>query len=108
MVVDVGGASTLQQSLKAVCRNGLIAIVGILGGTADEKIPTLLDTLSACCIVRGVLLGTRKQFGQMNHFIETHEIRPIVDHRTFDLGSVKEAYAFLKEQMHFSKVGIRL
>lgn len=108
IVVDVGGASTLQQSLKAVRLNGVIALTGVLGEAPDGKVPTLLDTLFATCNVRGVLLGSRKQFSDMNHFIETHDVKPVVDHTIFDLASAKEAYVFLKEQKHFSKVVIQI
>lgn len=108
VVVDVGGASTLPQSLKAIRVDGLIAATGILGDAPDGKIPTLLDCIFFCCSVRGLLLGSRKQFSEMNHFIETHDIKPILDPKTFDMASTKEAYSFLMEQKHFSKIGIRL
>lgn len=108
IVVDVGGASTLQQSLKAIRPDGLIAATGILGDAPDGRIPTLLDCIFSCCTARGIFLGTRKQFSDMNHFIETHDIKPIVDEKTFDMTSVKEAYTFLTEQKHFSKISIRL
>ena len=108
IVVDVGGASTLQQSLKAVRVDGLIAATGILGDAPDGKIPTVLDCIFFCCSVRGLFLGSRKQFSEMNRFIETHDIKPFLDQKTFDMASTKEAYTFLMEQKHFSKIGIRL
>lgn len=108
LVVDVGGASTLQQSLKAVRVDGLIAATGVLGDAPDGKIPTLLDCIWFCCTVRGIFLGSRKQFNDMNRFIEMHNIKPILDQKIFDMASVKEAYTFLKEQKHFSKIGIQL
>lgn len=108
VVVDVGGASTLQQSLKAIRVDGLIAATGILGDAPDGKIPTVIDCIFSCCTARGFALGSRKQFNDMNRFIETHNIKPILDQKTFDIASVKEAYSFLKEQKHFSKIGIRL
>lgn len=108
IVVDVGGASTLTQSLKAVRRDGLISAAGVLGGAPDGKIPTIIDCIFAYCTARGLLLGSRKQFDDMNRFIEIHDIRPALDETIFDMGSVKEAYAFLQEQKHFSKIAIRL
>lgn len=108
IVVDVGGASTLQQSLKAVRVDGMIAVAGLLGDAPDGRVPTLLDTIFYCCNARGLLLGSRKQFKDMNAFIEKHGIRPVVDDTVFDLASVKGAYAYLERQKHFSKVGIRM
>lgn len=106
IVVDVGGASTLSQSLKAIRVDGLVAATGILGDATN--IPTLLDCIYSCCTVRGFFLGSRKQFVDMNHFIERHDIKPVVDQKIFDVASVKEAYTYMAEQKHFSKVGIRM
>lgn len=108
IVVDVGGASTLSESLQAIRVDGLIAATGILGASPDQRIPTLLDCMYHYCTVRGFFLGSRKQFGEMNEFIERHGIKPALDQRTFNLASVKEAYTYMMEQKHFSKVGIQI
>lgn len=89
--------------------DGVVAATGVLGDAPDGgHIPTVLDCIFSYCTARGLLLGSRKQFGQMNRFIEAHDIKPVLDHKVFDLASAKEAYTYLKEQKHFSKIGIRL
>lgn len=108
IVVDVGGASTLSQSLKAVAKNGVVAVSGLLGESPDGKVPTILDTIFAACIARGILLGSRKQFDDMNRFVEKHDIKPILDDRVFHFEEMKEAFTFMLEQRHFSKVVIRV
>ena len=106
IVVDVGGAFTLSHSLKAVRADGLVAVTGILGQAAD--VPTLLDCKYSCCVVRGFFLGSRRQFVDMKRFIELHDLKPTVDERMFDITSVKDAYAYMADQKHFSKIGIRI
>ncbi|KAI1623610.1 alcohol dehydrogenase [Exophiala viscosa] len=106
IVVDVGGASTLRQSMEAVRRDGLIAATGVFGQAPDGRVSSLLDCIFCYCTVRGFFLGSRKQFGNMNRFIETHDIKPVLDQKTFEMASVKEAFTFLQEQKHFSKIGI--
>ena len=108
IVVDVGGASSLQQSLKAVRIDGLVAATGVLGDSPDGQIPTIMDCIFAPCTARGLLLGSRKQFSDMNRFIEKHDIKPILDEKVFDMHSVKKAYTYLEQQKHFSKIGIRI
>lgn len=89
--------------------DGLIAATGVLGEAPDGvMIPTVLDCIFSVCSARGLLLGSRKQFGDMNAFIEKHDIKPILDERIFEIGEVKEAYTYMMEQKHFSKIGIRL
>ena len=108
IVVDVGGASTLSQSLKAVSVNGVVAASGLLGDSPDGKVPTILDTIFATCIARGILLGSRKQFDDMNRFVEKHDIKPVLDDKIFEFAEMKEAFTFMSEQKHFSKVVVRV
>lgn len=108
LIVDVGGAATLAQSLAAIRPDGLIACAGILGDAPDGKMPTMLDGLFAGCIVRGVVIGTRKMFDEMNAFVEAKGIKPVVDERVFKFDEVPQGYRFVDEARHFSKVGIEL
>ncbi|PYI09545.1 alcohol dehydrogenase [Aspergillus sclerotiicarbonarius CBS 121057] len=108
LVVDVGGLSTVAQSLKAVRPEGVIAMTGLLGGAPDANVNTLIDCLVNLCTVRGVLLGTRRQYEEMNAFIEEHGIRPVVDHKVFGFEEVADAYQYMDDQRHFSKVCVRI
>lgn len=106
-VVDVGGNATLGQSLKAVRVDGIVAAVGLLG-EASTQAPLLLDALVNVCVVRGVLLGTKEMFRDMNAFIDKHEIIPAVDPKQFPLRQAREAYERMESQQHFAKVIITM
>lgn len=105
LIVDVGGDSTLKESLKAVRTDGVIAATGLLG--ADEPVP-MLSAIFDVCIIRGVLLGTRKQFKGMVIFIEEKDVRPVLDDVVFGLEEVKDAYGRMVKREHFSKVVIKM
>lgn len=81
-------------------------MTGVLSDKAEEEV-SVLDCLWHVCSFRGVVLGTRDQFAAMVDFIEEHKIEPVVDERIFEFYEVKEAYAYLESQKHFSKVVIR-
>ncbi|KAL4801795.1 alcohol dehydrogenase [Aspergillus unguis] len=104
IIVDVGGPSTVAQSLKAVRADGVIALTGLLG--SSESVPSIMDGLVHLCTTRGFLLGTRRQFREMNAFIDEMGIKPVVDERIFAFQEVREAYGYLHGQKHFSKVVI--
>lgn len=106
-VIDVGGLSTLRQSLHAVRPEGMIALTGLLGQAPDGDVPNIMDGLVHLCTTRGLLLGTRTQFQSMNHFIEKENIKPVVDDRIFSLAETKEAFEHMSQQRHFSKIVIR-
>jgi len=106
-IVDVGGLSTLSESLKAVCVEGVVTVTGVLSDEAEET-PSIMDCLWMVCSVRGIFLGTRKQFEEMVEFIEEKGIVPVVDEMVFGLGEVIEAFEYLEKQKHFSKVVIKI
>ncbi|KIW01338.1 uncharacterized protein PV09_07110 [Verruconis gallopava] len=108
IVVDVGGENTLGESMKAVKVNGLVVAAGLVAGTVENEKPALIDTLWNLCIVRGVLLGTRNQFKEMNRFVEVKGIDLAVDEKVFDLKDARRAYERLQQQQHFAKVVIRI
>lgn len=107
MVVDVGGDSTLSQSLKAVRKNGIVAATGVLGGFDVQAEPALSAIWHACSI-RGILLGTREQFVDLVRFVEEKGVVPAVDDEVFDLVHADQAFAKVEAQKHFSKVVIRM
>ena len=109
VVVDVGGLATLTESLKAVRPEGLISVTGVLGGSSDAlQTNNLLGCLVNVCVARGVVLGTREQFDDMNRFVEEKKVKPVVDEKLFGFEEVKEAYKYMKEQRHFSKISITI
>lgn len=84
-------------------------MTGLLGSSPDAaQTATLLECLVNACIARGVVLGTRAQFEEMNRFVEEKGVRPVIDEGVFGFGEVREAYEYMMGQGHFSKVCIRM
>lgn len=106
-ILEVGGPNTMEQSLKAIKMEGVISVIGFLGGAAGEKQPSMLEALTYVCTVRGILVGSKLQFKDMNRAIDANNIHPIVD-KTFPFDQAKEAYQYLWEQKHIGKVVIQL
>jgi len=106
-IIEVGGPATMEQSLKAVKIDGVISIIGFLGGV-HQKQPGFLDCLINVCTVRGILVGSRVQFEDMNRAIEGNRIKPVVDEKVFGLEEAREAYQYMWEQKHFGKLTIRI
>ncbi|UPL03022.1 hypothetical protein LCI18_013956 [Fusarium solani-melongenae] len=106
-VIEVGGATTVTQSLKAVAIGGVITIIGWIGG-AGEKGPDFPQILSSMAVVRGIVVGSREQFEAMIRTIEAFNIKPIIDQQVFKLEDLKEAYKYQLDQKHFSKVAIKI
>lgn len=106
-VVEVGGPKTMAQSLQAVRPEGTISVIGFLGGSGRDQ-PSFLDCLNNVCTVRGVLVGSRLQFEQMNEAVDATGIKPVVDDRVFALEETKEAYQYMWDQKHFGKLTVKI
>ena len=106
-VIEVGGPNTMEQSLKAVKMEGIITVIGFVGGAGGEKQPSTLDTLTYTCTVRGILVGSKQQFNEMNRAIDVNNIRPVVD-KTFKFEEAQDAYQYQWDQKHIGKVVIQL
>ncbi|RDW80669.1 putative alcohol dehydrogenase-4 [Coleophoma crateriformis] len=106
-ILEVAGPKTMAQSLKAIRMDGVISIIGFVGGE-EEKQPTFLETLSNICTVRGIFVGSRAQMEDMHRAIEAHNIKPVVDKKVFTLDEVKEAYQYQWDQKHFGKLAIKI
>ncbi|KAI9706794.1 MAG: hypothetical protein M1820_004765 [Bogoriella megaspora] len=104
-IVEIGGATTLSQSVAAIKIDGVIAVAGSIGSDiAAPGDPGLLSTWAHTCIVRGIAVGSRSQFEEMNRAFEVKGIKPIVDARTFKLEQLREACQYMWEQKNFGKV----
>ena len=86
--------------------DGLVALAGLLGASENAQVPSIMDSLTYLCTTRGFLLGTREQFREMNALIDEKLIKPVVDDRVFGFAKIREAYEYLGQQRHFSKVVI--
>ncbi|MFO0929283.1 MAG: NAD(P)-dependent alcohol dehydrogenase [Gemmataceae bacterium] len=103
-IIEVGGAGTLAQSLRAVRTGGHIALIGVLSGYGQvNPLPILMRGVR----VNGIFVGSRDMFEAMNRAIELHRLQPIVD-RVFPFDEAVAAFRYLESGSHFGKVVIRL
>lgn len=105
LVVDIGGKSTLQQSLESLAYGGTVSIVGGLSGY-DGQIPALSLLLKAAR-AQGVYVGSRADHLRMNAFISAHGLHPIID-RVFALEEFAAALKYMAQGNFVGKIVIRL
>jgi len=106
-IIEVSGPTTMKQSLAAVKIDGLITIIGFVGGMTNDQ-PSFLECLTHICTVRGVLVGSRVQFEAMNRAIEVRNIKPVIDKQVFTFDETKKAYRYMMDKKHFGKVCIKI
>jgi len=105
LVVEVGGAGTLAQSLAAVRPGGTVAMIGVL---AESKEPlNILPAVMKQVRLQGVLVGHRDGFEAMNRMITVSAMRPVVD-KVFPFAQAPAAFDHLASGAHFGKVAIEV
>jgi NADPH:quinone reductase-like Zn-dependent oxidoreductase len=60
-VIEIGGVATIPQSLKAVKIEGIILIIGFVGGVGEESV-SAFQVLMNVCTIRGVCVGSSELF----------------------------------------------
>ena len=105
IVVEVGGAGTLAQSMKATRLGGHISLIGVLAGQQGEVSP--LPAVMRNLRIQGIYVGSRQMFLAMNRAMELHAIRPVID-RLFPFAEARDACHYLASGAHFGKVVIEL
>jgi NADPH:quinone reductase-like Zn-dependent oxidoreductase len=103
-VVEVGGVGTLSRSIEAARLGGQVHLIGVLTGTGEMN-PT--PVLRRNLVLRGIYVGSRQMFEDMNRMISHHAIRPVID-RVFPFEQAREAYRYQTSQAHFGKVVIAI
>ncbi len=105
LVVEVGGAGTLAQSLDALKPGGTVALIGVLAGVQQplNVLPVLMKQLR----VQGILVGHRQGFEALCRAIDTAKLRPVVD-RVFSFDQASAAFEHLASGRHIGKICIRV
>ncbi|MBX8474677.1 NAD(P)-dependent alcohol dehydrogenase [Pseudomonas cichorii] len=100
-IIEVGGPSTLEQSMNAARVGGHISVIGILTGVTGELaiVPALVKQLR----LQGVLVGSRSQQQDMIRAINANGMRPVMD-RSFPLTDIVEAFRYQETNQHFGKI----
>jgi len=102
IVLDVGGGSTMQQSIEASAFGGNIISIGILSGGRKGQI-TFPKLFFKFINLRGIAVGNRMMQERMVSFINISGIKPIID-KSFGFEELADAFRYQESGKHFGKI----
>ena len=106
VVVELGGAGTLDQSLTAVATGGHIALIGVLDGVKTELAVTRI--VMRAVRVQGVIVGSCADLQDLCDFLVAHpDIKPIV-HEVYPFERADEALSALARGEHIGKIAVSM
>ncbi len=103
LVIELGGAGTLDRSCKSVRLGGQISLIGVLASGQFNPIPVLMKHIR----LQGIFVGSREMFEHMNSAIAAHKIKPVID-RVFKASQIKEAFEYMSSGSHFGKIVLQV
>lgn len=104
-VIEIGGAGTIDESVKAAAIGGSISLVGLLTGAGGRL--DMLPILSKTLRIQGVVVGSVEMFERMIGMIEHLGVRPVID-VAFEMQDIATALEYLKAGRHLGKVIIKV
>lgn len=100
-VIDVGGPSTLAQSLAASRIGGHVALIGVLSGHTGQ-LPLGL-ALHRQVRMQALIVGSRRHQQDFVRAIDATKLRPVID-RHFPLEELVAAFQYQASGQHFGKI----
>jgi len=105
-VIEVGGAQTIEQSLKATKQGGLISVIGIL--SESKKVDIIPSLLYGAKTLRGVFGSASKPMAEeMAKTVEEKKIHPFIA-EIYEWEDAKEAFKAAIQQTGVGKIVIRV
>ena len=102
-VLELGGAATLNDSVKATTTAGVVLIIGnVTGSSAELFLPLVLTRRLG---LHAVSVGSRQSFAGLNRALELHRITPVVD-RVFAFEDAPDAFRAMEAGGHFGNLCI--
>ena len=101
-VLDVGGGSTMQNSIEAVGMDGHICSIGILGDGRKGEI-TFPKLFFKHARITGIAVGSRTMQEDMVEAINRSGMKPIIDQR-FAMEALADAFRYQASGAHFGKI----
>ena len=101
-VLDVGGGSTMKQSIEAARIGGFITAIGILSGGRKGEI-TFPKLFFKFITMKGIAVGSRKMQEAMVNSINISGIKPIID-KSFAFDQLADAFKYQESGKHFGKI----
>lgn len=105
LVVEIGGAKTMPQSIRAARANGTISAIGNVTGSVGEVNWPLLFMFKKK--IAGISTGSTRDFEDMCRGVDATGMRPVVDDKVYDFDGVKEALQSITKGRHFGNIAIK-
>lgn len=105
ITLDVGGQSTIMQSILSCKENGFVGVVGFLsGGEVTIQLPAVIMNYIR---LQGNSVGSASQLQELVNAIEINNLKPVLE-KVYTMEQAKEAFGHLESGKAFGKIIITI
>lgn len=101
LAIDIGGASSLDQSILATAIGGAVSIVGLVGGLRAEI--DLGEIFQKNLRLDGIETGSRTMLEEMIAWFEDRRVQPVID-CAYPVDESRDAFLRIRDGAHFGKI----
>jgi NADPH:quinone reductase-like Zn-dependent oxidoreductase len=103
--LDIGGAESIDSSIRSLRMEGFVGLVGFLGGPVlpVDFFRSVVYTVR----MKGISVGTREDFEDLARAVEVNGLRPVIS-QVFPMEKVQEAFRYMQGGSHVGKVVVRV
>lgn len=101
VVMDIGGASTIAESVAACQMGGVVLVIG--NTSHRPPVLPLRETIMHHIRVQGMAVGSVEMLRDLSAFVALHGIRPIID-RVFRFDELADAFRYQLTGNHMGKI----
>jgi len=101
-VLDVGGGSTIRNSIEAAKIGGHISAIGILGNGRKGEL-TFPKLFFKHLRLIGIAVGSREMQEKMTAAININGMKPLID-KSFGFDQLADAFRYQETGQHFGKI----
>lgn len=105
IIIDSAGGPDFHKLVKTCNPGARIVMYGGTLGNMDNINPQALFWKQIS--IMGSTMGTEEEFREMLNFIETFDVKPIID-STYELKVIKDAYRRMESSDHFGKIVLNI
>lgn len=105
IVLEIGGAGTMNQSVAALAVGGKILMVGTMAGWSGEF--QTAGVIVGNITMKGITVGSRAHQRDMVRFLSESELRPCVE-IVMPFPQMANALALMESQNHIGKICLKI
>lgn len=102
LVLELGGNSTIRESLRSLAFGGHVAIIGGLGGWSYDNVE-YLELITKLATMHGIYVGSARSLTDLLDFSVKHSLEPYVSSH-YEYRNAQSAFLALEARNHIGKI----